>query len=312
MQRDGSSLKSAAALTFLWRSCMLAQLITNGIIAGSAYSLIAIGYTMIYGVGKLINFAHGELYMGAAYCFFLFYIILNWSIYPSLLLAIITGGVLGILLERIAYRPFKDSSRLIPLITTIGASIFLRATAVLLFGVDTLSLLKGEAFQNAVDVGNVTFTRVQLLTVISSLILTALLWLLLKKSKLGKAIRATAEDRSSARYVGIDTDRITSVTFVLGGLLAAVAGILVGYDQNISPYMGVLAGFKGFTAAVLGGIGNVPGAVLGGYCIGLAENLCAGYFPTIFQDSISFVILLFILIVMPSGILGEKKNGLLS
>jgi len=291
---------------------MLAQLFANGIIAGSSYSLIAIGYTMIYGVGKLINFAHGELYMGAAYCFYLLYILLDWNIYPAILLAVLVGGLLGIILERVAYRPFKDSSRLVPLITTIGASTFLRAVAVLLFGVDAQSLLKEEAFQSAIDIGNITFTSVQLLIVVSSLLLMSLLWLLLKKSRLGKAIRATAEEKSSARYVGIDTDLITSLTFALGGLLAGVAGILVGYDQNISPYMGILAGFKGFTAAVLGGIGNIPGAVLGGFCIGLAENLGAGYFPTIFQDSISFAILLFILIVMPRGILGEKKDGLLS
>jgi len=291
---------------------MFPQLFANGIISGSAYSLIAIGYTMVYGVGKLINFAHGELYTGAAYCFFVFYILFDCNIYLSLILAVITGGLLGILLERVAYRPFKRSSRLIPLITTIGASTFIRSAIVLIFGVDSQSLLKGESYQETIEFGGVAVTYVQLFTVFCSLLLTFLLWLLLKRTKLGKAIRATAEEGASAGYVGIDTDRITSATFALGGLIAAVAGVLVGYDQNISPYMGILAGFKGFTAAVLGGIGNVQGAVLGGYCIGLAENLGAGYFPSVFQDSISFAVLLLVLIILPRGILGEKRDGLFS
>jgi len=285
---------------------MIAQLITNGLLAGAAYSLIAIGYTMIYGVGKLINFAHGELYMGGAYCFYLFYIVLGWDIYSSCLVAMGTGALLGIVLEKVVYRPFKKSSRLVPLITTIGASIFLKAMAMLFFGVQTKSLLKGASFQQSFSVLGITFTPVQGLTVVICLGLMLILGVTLKKTKIGKAIRATAEDRTSASYVGIDTDRSTSITFAIGGFLAAIAGILVGYDQNISPTMGVLAGFKGFTAAVLGGIGNIPGAVVGGFCIGLAENLGAGYISSAYKDSISFIILLFILIVKPRGIFGGK------
>jgi branched-chain amino acid transport system permease protein len=285
---------------------MFSQLIINGLIAGSAYSLIAIGYTMIYGVGRLINFAHGELYMGAAYCFYFLYVVLNWSAYLAFPPALAVGVLLGIALERFAYRPFKEASRLVPLITTIGASIFLRSMVVLMFGVEIQSLLKGKDFQEAVSLSEMTLTPVQLLTLFASITLMLALAVTLKKTKMGKAIRATAQDKSSATYVGIDTDRITSITFALGGMLAAVAGVLVGYDQNISPYMGILAGFKGFTAAVLGGIGNIPGAVAGAYCIGLAENLGAGYFPSVYQDSISFVILLFILIVMPRGLFGER------
>jgi branched-chain amino acid transport system permease protein len=285
---------------------MLTQIIFNGLIAGSAYSLIALGYTMIYGVGRLINFAHGELYMGAAYCFYLFYIELNWNIFPSLLLAILMGGLLGVALERIAYRPFKKSSRLVPLISTIGASTFLKAVAILCFGVQAKTLLKSESYQPSLEFGGVTFTPIQVYTLISSICLMVLLVLVLKKTKFGKAIRATAEDKSSATYVGIDTNQITSMTFAIGGLLAAIAGILVGYDQNITPIMGVLAGFKGFTAAVLGGIGNIPGAVVGGFSIGLAENIGAGYFSSAQKDSISFAILLLILLIKPRGILGEK------
>jgi branched-chain amino acid transport system permease protein len=285
---------------------MIAQLITNGLLAGAAYSLIAIGYTMIYGVGKLINFAHGEFYMGGAYCFYLFYIILGWDIYSSCFVAMGTGALLGIVLERIVYRPFKKSSRLVPLITTIGASTFLKAMAMLLFGVETKSLLKGASFQQSFSVLGIIFTPVQGLTMVICLGLMLILGVTLKKTKIGKAIRATAEDRSSASYVGIDTDRITCITFAIGGFLAAIAGILVGYDQNISPTMGLLAGFKGFTAAVLGGIGNIPGAVVGGLCIGLAENLGAGYISSAYKDSISFIILLFILIVKPRGIFGGK------
>jgi branched-chain amino acid transport system permease protein len=285
---------------------MFLQFLLNGIIAGSAYSLIAIGYTMIYGVGRLINFAHGELYMGAAFAFYYCYIVLNLNLFLSFSLGMMVGGILGVVLERVAYRPFKECSRLVPLITTIGASTFLRALAAMLFGVETRTLLKGESFQYPLSFGGITLTPVQLVIIGSSLGLMTLLAVLLKKTRTGKALRATAQDRAAAHYVGIDTDRITSLTFAVGGLLAAVAGILVGYDQNISPTMGVLAGFKGFSAAVLGGIGSITGAVLGGFCLGLAENLGAGYIASVYKDSISIAILLLILLFRPQGLWGEK------
>jgi len=285
---------------------MLPQLITNGLIAGGAYSLIAIGYSMIYGVGKFINFAHGELYMSGAYCFYLFYNILGWNIGISILLAIAFGGVLGIALERLAYRPFNKASRLVPLITTIGASTILKALVMFIFGVQTHSLLKGEGYQHALSFANFSFTPIQGLTIVISLGLMLSLGLILKKTRTGKALRATAESRQSASYIGVDTDRISQITFAIGGLLAAVAGILVGFDQNISPSMGILAGFKGFTAAILGGIGSIPGAVVGGFCIGLIENLGAGYISSAYKDSFSFLILLLILIAKPQGIFGEK------
>ena len=285
---------------------MLAQLITNGLIAGGAYSLIAIGYSMIYGVGRFINFAHGELFMAGSYCFYLLYNILGWNIYGSILVAIVFGGLLGVALEKIAYRPFNKASRLVPLITTIGASTFLKALVMVLFGVQTHSLLKGVGYQQSLNFLNITFTPIQGLTVATSFGLILCLGLVLKKSKTGKAIRATAESRQSASYIGIDTNRISQITFAIGGLLAAVAGILVGFDQNISPTMGILAGFKGFTAAVLGGIGSIRGAAVGGICIGLIENLGAGYISSAYKDSISFVILLLILISKPQGLFGEK------
>ncbi len=285
---------------------MLPQLLLNGLIAGAVYSLISIGYTMIYGVGKLINFAHGELYMSGAYLFFTFYILLSWNLYISSILAVALVGILGLILERVAYRPFQEYSRLVPLITTIGASTFLKAVAILLFGVQTKSLLRNETYQNPLVYKGISITPIQVISIIVSLILMISLSLFLKKTKMGKAIRATSEDRLSAKYLGIKVNKVTATTFLIGGMLAAVAGILVGYDQNISPTMGILAGFKGFTAAVLGGIGNIPGAVLGGICLGLAENLGAGYISSANKDSISFIILLLILLLRPNGILGEK------
>jgi branched-chain amino acid transport system permease protein len=176
----------------------------------------------------------------------------------------------------------------------------------ILFGVQTHSLLKGVGYQQSLNFLNITFTPIQGLTVATSFGLILCLGLVLKKSKTGKAIRATAESRQSASYIGIDTNRISQITFAIGGLLAAVAGILVGFDQNISPTMGILAGFKGFTAAVLGGIGSIRGAAVGGFCIGLIENLGAGYISSAYKDSISFVILLLILISKPQGLFGEK------
>jgi len=285
---------------------MLAQFICNGLVAGSAYSLIAIGYTMIYGVGRLINFAHGELYMCSAFCFFVFYILLDFNFYIAFALSVAAGCLMGISLERIAYRPFKNYSRLVPLISTIGASTFLKAATVLLFGIQTKSLLKDSSYQQSIDIFNVTITPVQLYTMIISVLAMLLLGVLLKKTAMGKAIRATSEDEKSARHVGIDTNAVISITFAIGGGLAAVAGIMVGYDQNIHPNMGVLAGFKGFTAAVLGGIGNVPGAVIGGFVIGLAEHIGAGYISSLYKDSFSFIILLLVLIARPRGLMGEK------
>jgi len=285
---------------------MLAQLITNGLIAGGTYSLIAIGYTMIYGIGKFINFAHGELYMAGAYCFYLLYNILGWNIGVSIFGAILFGSFLGIFLERLAYRPFTKASRLVPLITTIGVSTFLKALVAVFFGVQTHSLLNNASYQESIYFAGVLFTPIQSLTILISIMLMLSLGLLLKKTKTGKAIRATAESRQSASYVGVDTNRVSQITFALGGFLAAVAGILVGFDQNISPSMGIIAGFKGFTAAVLGGIGNIPGAVGGGFCIGLIENLSAGYISSAYKDSFSFIILLLVLIAKPKGLFGEK------
>ncbi|NCB19815.1 MAG: branched-chain amino acid ABC transporter permease [Bacteroidia bacterium] len=285
---------------------MLSQLIINGLIAGGVYSLIAIGYTMIYGVGKFINFAHGELYLCGAYCFYFFYTVIGWPMGVSFALALIAGVFLALILEKVAYRRFSNSSRLVPLITTIGASTFLKALVMLLFGLQTHSLLKGSGYQPSLNLAGTSITPIQVATVFTSLALMLTLAIFLKGTKVGKAIRATAENRLSAGYVGVDTDRISQITFGIGGLLAAVAGILVGFDQNIHPNMGILAGFKGFTAAVLGGIGSVPGAAVGGFCIGIAENLGAGYISSEYKDSISFVILLVILICKPQGIFGEK------
>ena len=285
---------------------MLSQLICNGLVAGSAYSLIAIGYTMVYGVGRLINFAHGELYMCAAFCFYAFYILLDLNLLVSFILALAMGCLMGILLERIAYRPFKSYSRLVPLISTIGVSTFLKAIVLMFFGIQAETLLKDSSYQQAIDIFSVTITPVQLYTMIISLLAMLLLSVLLKRTAIGKAIRATSEDEISAKHVGIDTNAIISITFAIGGGLAAVAGIMVGYDQNIHPNMGVLAGFKGFTAAVLGGIGNIPGAVIGGFIIGLAEHIGAGYISSIYKDSFSFIILLLVPISSPRGLMGEK------
>lgn len=285
---------------------MLRQLICNGLIAGSAYSLIAIGYTMIYGVGRLINFAHGELYMCAAFSFYVFYIILDMSLFVAFVLSLVMGCILGLVLERIVYRPFKKYSRLVPLISTIGASTILKAVIVLFFGIQTKSLLKNSSYQQSIDIFNVTITPVQIYTIIASLFTMFLLALILKQTSIGKAIRATSDDVESAKHVGIDTDRITSITFGIGGILAALAGVMVGYDQNIHPNMGILAGFKGFTAAVLGGIGNIPGAVIGGFTIGLIEHLSAGYISSVYKDSVSFIVLLIVLILRPGGLFGEK------
>jgi len=295
-----------------------AQLVA-GLTTGSLYALLALGYTMVYGILKLLNFAHGDVYMIGAYIGYFVLTALGGSASPSVPLAVlfflmfsasmIGCGLLGVVIERFAYRPLRHAPRIAPLISALGVSFFLQQSAVLMFtaipkSYNTFSLHNRELF-NTVGVGNFQIQYAQLFVVASALLLMVALTLFVRLTRVGKAMRATSYDIEAASMMGIDVDRVIAVTFLIGSALAGAAGVMTGIVfQNIQPYMGFGAGLKAFTAAVVGGIGNLTGAMLGGMVIGVAEALTVGYLSSAFQDLIVLSVLIVFMLFRPSGILG--------
>ncbi|HOB43892.1 MAG TPA: branched-chain amino acid ABC transporter permease [Bacillota bacterium] len=282
------------------------QQIVNGLTLGSAYALIALGYTMVYGVLRLINFAHGEIYMIGA---FIGLIVGQSCELPfSLILAIAMAGssVCGVVLEGIAYRPLRDAPRLAALISAIGMSIFLENLALVIMGPQTRAfLIPFEVKQ--FRVGTLCVNSFDLLILVTCVVLMIGLYLLVHRTKIGKAMRAVAQDKDTARLMGIDVNHVIRVTFAVGSALAGAAGVLVGMNFNaVDPTMGTMPGLKGFVAAVLGGIGNIPGAVAGGVVLGVAEVMGVALLRSEWRDAIAFAILAIVLLVKPSGILGEN------
>ncbi|MBQ9479773.1 MAG: branched-chain amino acid ABC transporter permease [Selenomonadaceae bacterium] len=286
----------------------LVQQLINGVSLGSIYALIALGYTMIYGIIKLINFAHGDIYMVGAYLGFFVVTQLHLSILPALLISMAITACLGMLVERLAYKPLRHAPRISILITAIGVSFFLEY-ATMYFVTPT-----PRTFPNVID--NVSFNVAgfiingqQLLILSITMILMAILTYIVQKTKLGKAMRAASFDTETAQLMGIDSDRIISLTFCIGSALAAAAGVLVGvYYNTIDPLMGIMPGLKAFVAAVLGGIGILPGAVVGGIILGVIEALVSGFLSSTFRDAAAFAILILVLHVKPSGLFGKNTN----
>jgi branched-chain amino acid transport system permease protein len=296
------------------------QQVVNGLTTGSLYALIALGYTMVYGVLKLLNFAHGDVYMIGA---FIGYFVIQWfggsaglSIPVPLLLLImflLAGlgcGLLGVAIERFAYRPLRDAPRIAPLITALGVSFFLENSVLLLFGAQTRIYNTSDfiSFGTGIHVGALDIDIVRILIIVLSLLLMVGLRLLVQRTTLGKSMRAVATDREAAEMLGIDVDRTIALTFFLGSALAGVAGVMAGLVFNqVYNLIGFVAGLKAFTAAVVGGIGSIPGAVLGGLLIGLAESFAAGYISSTYQNLIVFGVLIVVMLVRPSGLLGHAK-----
>ena len=290
-----------------WYIIGLQQLI-NGLALGSVYALIALGYTMVYGIIKLINFAHGEMYMLGAY--FGFYAItrFNLSLGPAMLLAMVGAAFIGILLERIAYKPLRNSSRIAVLITAIGASLLLQSTAQLVFGA-SFKPFPQVIPSKRIQLGPVFTTNRQLLIFGVAMALMVTLQLIVQYTKFGKAMRAVSMDKEAAQLMGINIDRIISITFALGSSLAAAAGILVGmYYNRIDPYMGMMSGLKAFVAAVLGGIGVIPGAVVGGLLMGVTENMVVAFGSSTLRDAVAFAVLIIVLLFRPNGLLGKNQT----
>ena len=284
---------------------MLQQLV-NGLILGSVYALIALGYTMVYGIIKLINFAHGDLYMMGA--FIGYYLINSFQLnfFVALILTMILTACLGVLIEFLAYRPLRNSTKIAALITAIGVSFFLEYGMVYLFGANT------RAFPQALEtvkynLGPITVTNVQLTILGVSVFLMLALQFIVQKTKMGKAMRAVSVDSDAAQLMGIKVNSTISFTFALGSALAGAAGVLIGlYYNSVDPLMGMAPGIKAFVAAVLGGIGIIPGAALGGFIIGLLETLAVTIGLSSYRDAVVYGILIVILLVRPAGILGKN------
>lgn len=293
------------------------QQLLNGLSLGSIYALVALGYTMVYGVLRLINFAHGDVYMLGAFAGFYASKLLHGRLGDAggglleagviLILSMLACALVGILIERFAYRPVRRASRLTLLIVAIGVSLLIENLAQLLFGADP-KFFPQILPERMYDWGGVLITNQQILIFVTAMLLMIALRWLIMGTRTGKAMRAVAFNADAARLMGINVNAIIGLTFAIGSALAAAGGILVSLNQpSIDPIMGLMTGIKAFVAAVLGGIGNIPGAVIGGLIIGLAETLVAGYGSSTYRDAIAFLILIIILLFKPEGILGKGQ-----
>ncbi len=285
------------------------QHLTNGISLGSLYALIAIGYTMVYGILRLINFAHGDIFMMATYFSFYSIVVFGVPWYAAFLAVIVVTGALGIILESSAYRPLRDAPRISIMISAIGASFLLQNLAVVIFGGRPKAFPAPELFTKVIMLGEVSIQRLTFIIPVVALMFLFLLLYLVENTKSGMAMRAVSKDYETARLMGIDVNRTISLTFSIGSMLAAVGGIMWGmkYPQ-MQPVMGLMPGLKCFVAAVVGGIGNIKGAVVGGFVLGLGEIMLIAFLPDLtgYRDAFAFVLLIVVLLLRPTGIMGEK------
>lgn len=287
----------------------LSQVI-NGLGIGSIYALVALGYSMVYGIVQLINFAHGDIIMVGAYAVFVILVMMNLPLWLAVLGSILFCGIAGVVIERVAYHRLlvHDAPRISLLITAIGVSIFLQNLYQLLFGSDPKSMPKMFTFA-PLQMGGIQLTSSTIINISVSVVMMAGLQLLVSKMKIGKAMRATSEDAGAAKLMGINTNTTIAFTFGIGSALAAVGAVLYcnTYPQ-IRPVMGGLLGLKAFVAAVLGGIGSIPGAMLGGYLLGVAESMTNAYISSNLTDAVVFGILIIVLLVKPTGLLGKNTR----
>ncbi|MEW6265637.1 MAG: branched-chain amino acid ABC transporter permease [Thermodesulfobacteriota bacterium] len=283
------------------------QLVVNGIISGGNYALAAIGYTMVYGILKFINFAHGSVAMVGAYISFVLAMsFLNVPFTAVFFLSMFLTAILGIIIEKVAYKPLRHAPKLAPLTTAVAVSFVLDAGIMILVGTDIKTYTVSYQVYN---LGPVFITSVQIIIIAASLTFMLGLYLLLNKTKLGKAIRAVADDIDLSEIAGINTNFTISAVFAIGSALAAASGILIGLDSNLQPTMGFIITVKAFAAVILGGLGNVYGAIVGAFIIGLVENLGVWYIPPVWKDSIAYGILILGLLLKPAGLFGSKETA---
>jgi len=292
----------------------------NGLTLGSVYALIALGYSLVYGILKLLNFAHGDVFMVGSFIGFGTLqalggatdpIISIWIVLLLVVLAAMAGcAVLGVAIERFAYRPLRDAPRIAPLISALGVSFFLVYSMQLMFGsqqrdYNAFGMANGALFFKGFDIGNVRVPLLRIVIIASAFVLMILLWLLVTKTRIGKAMRATSYDREAAAMMGIDIDKVIVFAFVLGSALAGAAGVMFALRAPASVTIGFVAGLKGFTAAVIGGIGSIPGAMAGGLILGLAEAFTQGYVSSRWSDLFVFIVLILFMLFRPQGLLGK-------
>ena len=282
----------------------------NGISLGSVYAIIALGYTMVYGIARMLNFAHGDIIMVGGFTVFTIVTTMGGSPVVGILASVVVCTVLGVTIERVAYRPLRDASPLAVLITAIGVSYLLQNVALLIFGSNArqfTSVITVPALKLAG--GKLSISSVTIVTILSCIVIMAALMTFINKTKMGQAMLAVSEDRGAATLMGINVNRTISVTFAIGSALAAVAGVLLcSAYPSLSPYTGSMPGIKAFVAAVFGGIGSIPGAFIGGILLGIIENLAKAYISSQLSDAIVFSVLIIVLLVKPTGILGKKIN----
>lgn len=286
----------------------LLQQLINGVSLGSIYALIALGYTMVYGIIKLINFAHGDIYMVGAYVGYTMIQNVGLSLIPAIIISMLFTAILGVVIEKVAYKPLRGATRIATLITAIGVSYLLQNVVMYFMGAER------RAFPSAVPnqifrLGGLTISSQQIIIIVTTIVLMAALQIIVKYTRMGKAMRAVSTDMEAAQLMGINIDNVISFTFILGSALAGAAGVLVGiYYNSIDPLMGVTPGLKAFVAAVFGGIGIIPGAMVGGYLIGVIETMVSAFGGSMFKDAVVYLILIIILIVKPSGIFGKNTK----
>lgn len=284
------------------------QQLVNGLSLGSIYALIALGYTMVYGIINLINFAHGDIYMLGAYIGFAVTTFLHVGFIPAIIISMVSCAVIGIIVEKVAYKPIRNSTRIAALITAIAVSLFIEYGTMYFVKAETRTFPE-ELASKSIKLfnGGVVLNTTDIYIVAVTIILMIALQYIIHKTKMGKAMRAVSMDKEAAQYMGISIDKTISFTFALGSALAGVAGVLVGvYYNSINPLMGVLPGLKAFVAAVIGGIGIIPGAVLGGYLLGMTETIVSANGGSLYKDAVAFAVLIIILLVKPNGLLGKN------
>lgn len=285
----------------------IVEQIINGLSSGSIYALIALGYTMVYGIAKMINFAHGDIIMVGAYALYVAIALLNMPVIVAVLFTIILCAVLGIVIEKVAYKPLRKAPALAVLITAIGMSFLLQSLALLIFSANPIAF-KSIIKISPVHIGNITLSGITIVTFVVTFICMIVLTLFINKTKAGSAMRAVSEDKAAAQLMGVNVNKTISMTFAIGSALAAVAGILfVCQYQSMMPTLGALPGIKAFVAAVLGGIGSVPGAMIGGILLGVVESISKAYISSELADAIVFGVLVLVLLVKPSGLLGKNR-----
>lgn len=289
---------------------MFFQQLVNGLTLGSVYAVIAIGYTLVFGVLNIVNMAHGGIIMMGAYIGLLLVTVAGWGLFPALIGAMVGGAILGYLLEVLALRPLrgKKVTHLAPLISTIGVSIFLESAALLVFGPQTRAF--PTDYNQLMDFGLFKISEIQIISMGTTIVLMVLLTLLLNKTKIGKAVRATAENIETASLLGIHTRRIITFTVMLASALGAAAGVLIALSFNaIEPTMGTSMGFKGLAVLIMGGLGNVGGAMAGGFILGVAEVFSVAYGASSFRDAVAFGLIILILFIRPQGLFAKAGKG---